>query len=143
MRVNLFDVSDPCEPKLADVKILYGDSASLAGETHKAYYSDAKNGIVGLPIYRYENGVEQFNGFVAFQVENGKLNVVKELDFLDKSSGLDWNSEKTTQYNYNYYNIYRVQRGIYIDETVYLLSDYCIYAYSRSDFAYLGQFDLD
>lgn len=140
MRINLFDISDPCEPKLADVKILYGDCNALAGENHKAYYADDENGLFGFPIYSYQNGRENFNGFVMFSVEGGKLSVEKEFDYSKDASALSWDTEYYAAYTYNGYYI---QRGVYVNDVLYLLSNEHIYAYGRNDFAYLNVFDLD
>ncbi len=140
LRVNLFDVSDPCDPKLSDVKILYGDGSILAAEDHKAYYADAQNGLFGFPLHFYQNGYESFDGFVLFAVENGKLAVKKELNFLSDASQLSWDKE----YRLNYaYNNHYIKRAIYVGNTLYLLSNDYLYAYGRNDFAYLNVFDLD
>lgn len=142
LRINLFDVSDPQNPRLADAKILYGDCYALAGETHKAYYTDPANGIFGFPLYTFtrQTGLENFNGFVLFGVENGKLSVAKEIDFIKESSNLNWDTEYYTDYAYNGYYI---DRGIYIGDTLYLVANEQIYTYTREDFAYLRSFDLD
>ncbi len=140
MRINLFDVSDPENPKLADYKTLSGDSASLAAETHKAFYYDAKNNCFGVPIYRYLGGREQFNGFVVFDLENGKLDVKEEIDLKAQKTELDWN--KYTYWEY-FYSCYCVLRGVYVGDTLYLLSGKQIYSYQRDTLAYLNCFDLD
>ncbi len=140
LRINLFDVSDPTNPHLSDVRILYGDGGALAGEDHKAYYADAKNGLFGFPLFTYQKGRQSFDGFVMFAAENGKLQVKNEWNFLAESSTLSWDKEYLLSYAYNGYYI---KRAIYVNDTLYLLSNDHLYAYGRSDFAYLNQFDLD
>ncbi len=140
LRINLFDVSDKNNPKLADVKILYGDGSILAAEDHKAYYADAKNGLFGFPLCTYQQGRENFDGFVMFSEENGKLVVKKEFNFLSDAATLTWDKE----YRVNYaYNGFFINRAIYVNDTLYLLSNEQLYAYGRADFAYLNVFDLD
>ncbi len=140
LRINLFDVSDPENPKLADYKTLSGDSASLAAVTHKAFYYDEKNNRFGVSIYRYLDGREVFNGFVLFDLENGKLDIAKELDLKAENGDVDWSASSYVGY---LYNGYCVQRGIYVDDTLYLLTKQQLYAYQRDTLVYLNCFDLE
>lgn len=147
MRVNLFDVSDPENPKLSDARILTGGFHALAGITHKAFYKDPQNGVFGFPICSYDQN--EFNGFVLFSEKNGKLEVKQELGYTAKaaesaSNGeLLWTSDDGSGLvSYNYNGFY-IQRGVYVGNTLYLLSEHQLDAYDRESLAYLNSFDLD
>lgn len=123
VKLSLFDVSDPKNPKEADTYIIQGECYSEASNDHRAVMLYPEKGLFGIPVMRYITGENYYgaeSSFLTIRVEGGKI--VPERIY-------------SKQYNDNaevYYGA-SIVRGTYIDDTVYTMSPFELNAFSMTD----------
>ncbi len=124
IKLSLFDVSNPNEPKEVN-KIILGTrgSYSSAQYNHKAVTVHKGKAMLAIPvtiIYNKEKNLENFYGAYVFAVENGKLVGKAKLGRLTNS--------------YGYYYGYNEDRVCYIGNKLYYLYEDKINEYEISNF---------
>jgi uncharacterized secreted protein with C-terminal beta-propeller domain len=158
IKLSMFDVSVVSSPKEVDSFVL-GDrgSDSIALNDHKAFLFSKEKNLLVIPvdvqtqssIKRFNNSEEtiiprNFNGAAVFQVnetgfglrgiiDHGNLNVTGAA-----SSGVIGQQGMPYPYNYNA----RVKRSLYIDSTLYTVSDRYLKMNKIEDLAEQGMIDL-
>lgn len=143
MKMALFDVTDPTNPKeLYNVKI--GDSGTYSEllDNHKALLFSKEKNIIAFPIsirkysssYYYKN---TFQGAIVFS-----LDLEKGFKEEARISHLE---EKDDNYSYTSYmnSDNAVQRIIYIKDTLFTLSQDTIKALDLKTYKEVGSIDLD
>ncbi|MDR0671209.1 MAG: beta-propeller domain-containing protein [Oscillospiraceae bacterium] len=124
VKLSLFDVSVPSDPRELDV-LLLGSGSSEAEYNPRALMADAARRQIGIPLQLWDNE-ENFEGAVVVAVEDGRLDVRARLP---EESSDNW-------YGYG-------RRLCYIGGTLYLVGGgYRIQAYDYDTFVPKGQLDL-
>ncbi len=107
VKVSLFDISDPTELKELD-KLVYLKASTPVRENPKALIYKADEGIIGMPMYTYdENGENKL--FYIIQVKDNKLTLKHEFLHLT-----------------GYYKGINNFRGTYIDDGFFTISDHLV-----------------
>lgn len=132
VKLSLFDVSDPENPKEADTYIIQGECYSEASNDHKAVMLYPEKGLIGLPVMRYITGQNYYgaeSSFLTIRIEGGKI--VPERIY-----------SKQYKDNADVYYGASIVRGTYIDDTVYTMSPFELNAFSMTDGKLLGTLKL-
>lgn len=132
VKLSLFDVSDPKNPKEADTYIIQGECYSEASNDHKAVMLYPEKGLFGLPVMRYITGENYYgaeSSFLTIRVEGGKI--VPERIY-----------SKQYKDNAEVYYGASIVRGTYIDDTVYTMSPFELNAFSMADGALLDTLEI-
>ena len=128
IKLSLFDVSNPKSPKeIKAIKIAGEGSYSPALSEHQAFMWYAKESIVGVPLVAYKQGellqrevsqgaagawATDFNGLALFKVSAKSLEPLARLSQVGGSDGMVFVTQEAP----------RVERGVYIEDDIYLLS---------------------
>ena len=138
IKLSLFDVSDPANPKEIDKLVIEGNCSSEAMNNHKAFMVYPEKGLFGIPVLKYNNylyysepaaqdgsasdgssssTVTSFGGpdymvssFETYTVQGGKI--VPVMSYKENN--------KQSADSYYYYG--GITRGTYVDNTIYTLS---------------------
>jgi len=78
MKVSLFDVSDPFDPKEIDV-LLLGEGWAEVSYNPRALMCDAVRGLYGFTVERYDNRGAYWCDALILKVANGKLSIATSL----------------------------------------------------------------
>ncbi len=130
IKLSLFDVTNPAKPVEVDKYILKRNAGNYsigtsAWDNHKAVMIYKEKNLFGIPVTVYDYSYSNYSNkkddyfFYTFRVENNKI--VPDLS-----------------YNCSEYDF----RGTYIDDNVYVVSDYNVNAYSMTDGKLLGSVEL-
>jgi uncharacterized secreted protein with C-terminal beta-propeller domain len=123
VKLSLFDVSDPVNPMEADNYVVDDRSWTLVTSDHKALLYDPVRALLVIPITTYDYTVSYTSQSAAWA-----FNVSAE-------GGISfWG--KITHESTDYYS--RVQRSLYIDDTLYTVSGTSIVASSLDDLSEMG-----
>ena len=146
LKLSLFDVSDPKNPKEIHTLIIEGDAYSEAQDNHRAFMVYPEKDLFGIPVTRYtyqqyyneekpEDGsasvtVDAIGGgmissFNTYTVKNNKIVPVREYREADPV-------------NRSAYYTSAIFRGTYINDTLYTLSGSAVTAFSMADGKTLG-----
>ncbi len=115
LKVSLFDVSDPYNPREADVLRL-GEGYAEVSYNPRALMCDSERGLYGFIMDRW-NSANSYWSAIILRVENGRLSTAADLSQEGKS-------------NYN-------NRLCFIGDTLYLINGFGITAYDYNTFAEL------
>jgi uncharacterized secreted protein with C-terminal beta-propeller domain len=134
IKISLFDVSDPKKPIEADKLIIRSNSiqryiSTEAWSSHKAVMVYANENLYGIPVNDYDYSLPSRVFFLTFRVENNKI--VRDYSY---------KVETSNQY-FPYYEPANC-RGTYIDDTIYVVSQFAVKAYSINDGSLLGETEL-
>jgi hypothetical protein len=119
--LQIFDVSDPVNPKLAH-KALVGEGYSEANHNHKAFNFYADRGLLAFPFVSYEGDFSSTLELWNVSTDAGltRRGAVDHSDLvLDDCGGVPYAVE-----DFYYYCGYQPQitRGVFIDEFIYSIS---------------------
>ena len=131
IKISLFDISDPNRPKEVDSYVVNNASSQVQYDA-KAFLTSGKNGFFGIPISIYTSKGECEFRFDLFTVEDGKI----------KLKGKYINYEES-EVKGNYQGFMQVQRGAYIGDTLYVISDSRIKAFSMQNNEQVGIINID
>lgn len=130
LKIAVFDVTDPADPVL-ESSVVYGQSYGYSEVQYnpKALLLNQQRGLIGLPVSfdmpSGDYGTDYVNGYLLLHFDdNGKL--AHEYLFKDIDSILN----------------YGMCRGIYIDDTIYLIGYTEVLAYSLDTFNLTGTLSL-
>lgn len=127
LKLSLFDVSVPSDPRELDV-LLLGSGSSEAEYNPRALMADADRRQIGFPLQLWDETDGGFEGAVVVAVEAGRLSVRARL-----------REERSDDRRYGYHG----RRLCYIGGTLYMVGDgYQIRAYDYNTFAPKGEIDL-
>lgn len=112
IKLSMFDISNPADVT-ESAKTVLDVSYSDALYNHKASVTDAEKGLIGFSVYG-NNGSE----YRLYQLENG---VFKEKAKIKLG------------------NIYSEIRGLYVDETFYVVTDVGLYAYDMESYTKIAE----
>ena len=118
LKVSLFDVSDPYNPKETDVLPL-GEGWAEVSFNPRALMCDPSRGLYGFAVERWNHIGQQFSALV-LRVEGGRLSVAADLAGEDKFTA--WNS-----------------RMCFIGDTLYLIHYDGVRAYDYYTFGVIGK----
>lgn len=136
MKISMFDVSDPSNPK--EVQSLpFGEKYSYSEilNNHKALLYSKEKDLIGFPVQT--NGKNEFYVF--------KIIKDKGFELIGKMSQKPTDLEKRkSRYKYGSMNKYTsmIQRGILIDDVLYTVSAENVKASSIQDFQPISQVDF-
>ncbi len=149
IKISLFDVSDPANPKEIDKYIIKGDCYTEAANNHKALMTYPEKVLFGIPVVKYDyqtytdsssssgsvsTGVA-FDGIVStfdtFTVQNSKIVPVRSYKEPDVKS-----SDASTYYG-------GISRGTYVNDTLYTLSGAALTSFSMDTGSVLGTLKID
>lgn len=152
IKLSLFDVSDPANPKEVDKLVIEGDCSSKAMNNHKAFMAYPGKEIFGIPVLRYNNivtyddskpqdgstgsgggTVSSYAGsdyvvssFETFTVRGGKI--VPVMSYKE-------NIQPSADSSYYYDGI---SRGTYVGDTIYTLSGGALTSFDMASGKILG-----
>ncbi|MBI2044599.1 beta-propeller domain-containing protein [Candidatus Pacearchaeota archaeon] len=142
LKIALFDVSDvsnPIEKAKYEVKQQWSDSNALY--EHKAFLFDKKRELLILPVTYSEPSEEIINewgrywnynywqGAFVFNINEDEITLRGKIDHEDNVSE-------------NYYYSYAVQRSLFMDETLYTISQKMVKANDLSSLAKISSVEL-
>lgn len=142
VQVSLFDVTDPANPALLDKEIIGGrGTTSEANYNPKAFNYYAAQNALAFPIDYYEGdttgaeiGRHNFTGLLVYRVT--VADGISSLGRISTDSGLDQTGCFLGYYGYT--------RGVFVDTTVYSVSQVGVKAADLSDVStILGQVSFD
>ncbi len=145
IKLSLFDVSDPANPKEIDKYIIEGNCYTEAMNTHKAFMFYPEKSLFGIPVTCYN--------YTTYYDESTSVDSASAKISSSSSASIDSNNNGTTSFfntymvkdnkivpvrNYNpvfeqsgYYTYYGgIYRGTYVDETLYTLSSSALTSFS-------------
>lgn len=148
IKLSLFDVSDPANPKEVDKLIIEGNCSTEAMNNHKAFMVYPEKTIFGIPVLRYNDIVTYDDGnssssssgtvssyvgsdyavssFETFTVEGGKI--VPVMSYKEKIQ-----PSANSSYYYD-----GISRGTYVDNTIYTISGRAISSFDLASGKMLG-----
>lgn len=137
LKISLFDVSDPLDPKETDKLVAKGEVDSSAAYDHKAFTYIADKNLLIMPVYVY--GAAELDGKTLSENLNGGalvLQVTKEgVRLKGTMADLKENEEE-------YYSGRDIQRTTYIGNTLYTVSARSVMAVDLETLALKKQLDL-
>lgn len=107
IKLSLFDVSDPLNPKEIDTYNLNNQTGSDVMSDPKAFLFSKRNNLIGFPVERYSDDYES-HYYVLHVDESGFSYVGKVNNNLDNDTDYSWD--------------YTPQRGLYIGDILYTVS---------------------
>jgi uncharacterized secreted protein with C-terminal beta-propeller domain len=122
LKVSLFDVSDVRNPKETDSLVFDRNTSSLAEYEHKAVLFSAEKNLLSIPLNDNDwKNESYFNGAVVIEVTPQGLTERARIDHADGNSPQkEWG---------NYYDS-SVKRSLYIEDTLYTISERAIKAHT-------------
>ncbi|WP_175986687.1 beta-propeller domain-containing protein [Bacillus sp. Marseille-Q1617] len=132
MKLSLFDITDFHNPKEADTEIIGGRGThSYLLEDHKALFHEPSRNLYGFPIsvYHDKEGSEYEQ---VFDYQGALLYEITPEKGIERKAKLAEDDQKQKDVYENWEN--NIQRLLYINDTVYTLSNSRIDAYSLNDF---------
>lgn len=136
LKLSLFDVSNPSDP-IEEFKLEIGNmgSSSEALNNHKAFMYYPAKGLFGFPadIYtaksgRYGDTSSVFNGFIVFKIKKDGIELAGRVPSNGEQQGID---------KFDYSNV--INRGVYIGDKLYTISNGKLMAYSLKSFNKLDE----
>lgn len=121
LKISLFDVSDPKNPKESAKAVVDSNSFSLSQDEHKAFITFS-DGSFAIPVSIYDGDGGTRSYLLRMNVENGKFVL----------SGKYTASDSTDE----------VKRGTYIDNTVFTLGEQNLNAFDKTNGNILGNIRL-
>ena len=126
LKVSLFDVSDPDSMREVDTYEM-GDagSTSYALDDHKAFLFSKEKNLLVVPVVLYESAGDNIYGSVTkssamvFSVTPEGIELKGQIDHSDGTAD---DNNRVYWYGYDYYDT-TVKRSLYIENTLYTLSD--------------------
>ncbi len=113
IKLSLFDVSDPTDPtEISNMIIGNSGSSCEAINTHKAFMYYPEENLIGLPSNIIDNSGDSFDGLILTEVSEDGFELHGTLDSQADAGGV-----------MRYEKSYSIDRGIYIGETVYTVSN--------------------
>jgi uncharacterized secreted protein with C-terminal beta-propeller domain len=145
IKISLFDVADIANPKESDTYIL-GDagSDSIALYDHKAFLFSKEKNLMVIPVSLRKSsskttwGDVYFSGAAAFNIDGKKIELKGKIDHSDGKSA----SNPDYWMGYDYYDN-TVKRSLYIDNTLYTLSNYFLKANDLRDLTLIKNLELE
>jgi len=131
LKISLFDISDKSSPKEIDSYVIK-NADSEAQYNHKAFLTSGKNGFFGIPVSIYDSNGRYKFAFDMFTVQDGKLKLVG-----------DYTNYNSNESKSEYESFMEVRRGAYIGDTLYVISDSKIKAFSIKTNQQLGSVNID
>ncbi len=133
LKVALFDVSDPSDPRQIDSEVIGGASAdSEALSDHKASLFDKEKGIMVIPVTdweeverRYPYSQDVWQGVYIFEVTSDGIDLKGKVVHFDGRS--------------DYYYSQQVRRSLYIEDVLYILSPRKVIMTDLEDLSKLGE----
>ena len=125
-KLSLFDVSNPEKPIEKFHKIIQGETvSSMVSDTHKAFLLDDRDPdhpLVGLPLARYDYDYAEgnYSGYIMYRIDPDKG--------FSQAFWTDWGEQYPGNYGY------RVSRGLYIGDYLYLIGENRMASYHYGDF---------
>lgn len=116
LKVTLFDVSDPENPKVAsNFEVCEAGTEITDCDNHKAFLYYPEKNLIGIPVkkYNYTNGYREVFSYAVLEVKDGELQL--------KNGYVHQQDEGT--------RLGGMFRGTYIDDTIYTISDISICAF--------------
>ncbi len=146
LKLSLFDVSNPFNPKEIQNFILgsRGTSSEVL-YNHKALMFSREKNIMGFPVQLYERkagssstdyGNLTYNGYYVF-----KIDVNKGFSVLGRLTHLSGPIDPKNPWKNEYVGL-DIKRGIFVDNTLYTVSEKFVQANSLSDFKAIKQVKL-
>lgn len=119
VKISLFDISNPLEPKVVDTHIIKNASTDVNFDA-KAFLYYEKENIIGIPLeYRITdiNGDYRYTSYQykLMKIENGKL--CEKKNFSHESENVTW---------------YEFFKGAYIGKTLYTVTDLSVYSFDMN-----------
>lgn len=161
LKLSLFDVSDLKKPKEVDKEIVGGrGSYSAALSDHKAFLFSKEKNLIAVPATLYENkgtggwdyGRQSFNGLLVFSVDKAGVKLRGRIDHAKETAapgasgtspsepGMPVPMMKERMMPVRYDN--PIKRALYIDDTLYSVSDYFLKANQLSDLKEIKELEL-
>lgn len=146
LKISLFDVADVAKPQEAD-SLVVGDlgSDSISLNDHRAFLFSAEKNLLVIPATIRESEKENTYGKITFR---GALwfNITKDkIELKEKISHFSEGDYEGAQYFWNGYAYYdsSVKRSLYINDTLYTISDRYIKMNSLSTTKEVNAIELD
>ncbi|MHB1452417.1 MAG: beta-propeller domain-containing protein [Saccharofermentanales bacterium] len=162
-KVSVFDVSDIASPKEIST-IAIGDRGTFSelSYNHKALLFSEEKNIIGFPITIYEipesqksdpwaYGMPVFTGYMILGLtEDNKLYERTRIAHMEMEipegypDSYQYKDEDWAIYNriYSYSYLYAVKRGVFINDTLFTISDFIVKANSLNDFSAISEVKL-
>ncbi len=142
VKLALFDVSDPERPIELDTYIAgESGSQSFAMYNHKAFLFDYNKNLLLLPVflrnYQLEGEISDFAGAFVLSIDDKKFTLRGKINHSEESVS---NNENSWCGHRCYNN--SVQRGLYIDNTIYTFSNNYLKANDLNSLELVNQIDL-
>ncbi|MHB8962095.1 MAG: beta-propeller domain-containing protein [Saccharofermentanales bacterium] len=159
-KVSVFDVSDLSNPvEISTLAIGDRGTSSELSYNHKALlYSEEKN-IIGFPITIYQvpesqkedrwaYGMPVFSGYMILGLtEDNKLFERARIGHIEMEipegypDNYQYKDSDWEIYNriYSYSYLYAVKRGVFVDDTLFTISDYIVKANKIADFSFISE----
>ena len=155
LKVSLFDISDPTNPKETD-RIIIANARTDVGYDHKGVMVNPGKSIIGFPystdIYTERGGWLGTDGcYTLIRIENGKLkrqatftNYNEEEIKSESETVYTPDEEYERRYVVDYdYRSFTISRATYIGDTIFTLSDTRLCAYPLAGGKMLGKAELE
>lgn len=137
LKVSLFDVSDPLDPKETDKLVASGDVSSIAAYEHKAFTYIADRGILILPVQVY-NSAELDGKTLTDSLSGGALILQVTKDGIRLKGTVADPKTREEQF----YGGRDIQRTTYIGGTLYTVSMRSVMAIDLETLTLQNQLDL-
>lgn len=152
LKVSLFDISDLSSPKELST-ILLGSRGSYSDLTynHKSLLFSLEKNLIAFPALlaktttdsRLEYGQPNFQGLIVLTVANDKLVLRGGVTHFDKFSAIDGPLQTFTENDMNaFYGYDAINRGAFIDDTLFTFSNRQVRASSLDTLAKVGAVEL-
>ncbi len=142
LKLSLFDVSNPFNPREIKNYVLgTRGTYSEVQYNHKALLFSKEKNILGFPVQLYEKkagspssyGTLTYNGYYVFNIDVNKGFSVR---------GRVTHLSGTQDPNYGWDSGLNIKRGVFVDDTLYTISDNLVKANSLKDFKLIQQVKL-
>ena len=143
IKLSLFDVTNPTQPAELDSFVAGGaGSDSLALYNHKAFLFSKDKNLLMVPVFlrNYEKATAtngNFGGALVFSVDNNRFVLRGQIDHAEGS----FNSNIDGWCGYGCYDN-SVQRGLYIQDTLYTFSNRYLKANNLNDLSAVKSLEL-
>ncbi|HBL41500.1 MAG TPA: hypothetical protein DDY98_08075 [Ruminococcaceae bacterium] len=142
MKVSLFDISDPTNPKEID-RVVFSSANATVGYDHHAFLDYGSKNRFGLSYEQYSaNGSDSL--FSTFAVENGKLKLLSTFTNREKNGKVKiYSPDGATNLDIATDSRFGIDRGTYIGDTLYTASYERICAWPFDGGECLGKAELN
>lgn len=143
IKLSLFDVSNPLEPKEVH-KFILGDQGTYSEVLYnpKALLFSKEKNILAFPVFLCEDTLTweiSYNGYYVFSFDEALgFSVKGRVTHIEEFSGNNYTDDK------GYFDSlgFDIKRGVYVDDVLYTVSEKIIQANSLDDFSLIGKVDL-